>query len=99
MTESSPKIYEVDKNTVDLFRRALGEQLGAERRIREITQVDIAKAIGVTQRTISQIERGENPVLNHFVGYAEAMGVRFHLLAARAQLVVDSVLSGETPPL
>lgn len=96
---SEQKVKEVDKATVEILKKAIGQQLAAERNLRSLSQEDIAGGLGVTQRTVSMIERGENPVINHFLGYALILGVDFHLIIARAYLMADALLKGESSPV
>ena len=56
---------------VDLRKKKAKETPGAFR------QVDVAKAMGVGQPSVSELERGEtNPKLNTILRYAEAIGVQ-----------------------
>lgn len=96
---SEQKAKAVDKAAVEILRKAIGQQFAAERNLRSWSQEEVAHGLGVTQRTVSMIERGENPVINHFLGYALILGVDFHLIVARAYLMADALLKGETSPV
>lgn len=61
---------------IDPAERALYEALGravvAERKSRKLSQADLGAAIGMSQRSISWIEVGSQPVYLHVVGDIEA---------------------------
>jgi transcriptional regulator with XRE-family HTH domain len=64
------------------------EQLHAEyltiqdiRKARSLTQVQLAKALGINQANISQIEKRSDLLLSTLRSYIEAMGGELHLVA------------------
>jgi|GEM_PF-6436891 len=60
-------------------RRAIG--LGTARRARHRTQTDVAKRLGVTQPTISELEHGD-PQLSRIAAYLRALDARKITLVA-----------------
>jgi len=51
------------------------------RRARKLTQVRLAKTLGVTQDSISRLEKRSDLLLSTLRGYVEAMGGRLSLVA------------------
>jgi transcriptional regulator with XRE-family HTH domain len=72
------------------WRLAMGQLLMLERRRLNLTQVDVSLRIGVTQRSVSEIERGLSPTVDHVINYCEAIGLGFPLLVAQAAMLVES---------
>lgn len=68
----------------------LGKRLRDARNARELTQKDLARKSGVSQATISDIERGRNESSKELPALAKALGVS-----------VDSLITGrgDTPAL
>jgi transcriptional regulator with XRE-family HTH domain len=88
-----------DEQRLELWRKALGGQLAVERDIRGFTQEEMAVVMGVTQKSISKIENGTTPNIDKFIAHSVLLGVPFHLIAARAHLIVDADERGESSPL
>lgn len=64
-----------------MIGEALGRQLRDERERRKLTQEQVARSLGVTQSTISALERGErDPYLSTVTRYAWLLGFRVGLL-------------------
>ena len=71
-----------------VIRPGLNEQIREVRQTARLTQIELANAIGVTQRFISGLERGEKtPNIHHLIAIAEATG---HAFAIDAETVVFS---------
>jgi transcriptional regulator with XRE-family HTH domain len=85
--------------TITMWKNALGHQLALERKDRGLNQQAIAEQLGISQRTVSEIERGLNPVIDHMLKYAELVGLDFAVLAARARVVVLAQQINEPSPL
>ena len=51
------------------------------RRAREMTQVHVAKELGINQETVSRIERRTDLLLSTLSSYVEAVGGRLRLIA------------------
>jgi len=63
----------------------LQERMRALRKERKETQVQVAKAIGVTDRQYQRFEAGENlPGFENFCALAEHFGVTLDYLAGRS---------------
>lgn len=88
-----------DSSRLERWRKALGGQLAVERDIRGFTQEEMAVVMGVTQKSISKIENGTTPNIDKFIAHSVLLGVPFHLLSARAHLIVDADERGESSPL
>lgn len=58
--------------------REIAARLRLERRIRELTQVEVADIVGVDRDDISGYETGKkNPRFDTFVAWAQALGFEF----------------------
>lgn len=79
-----------EKDYVMKWKIALGQQLALERKDQKLNQTQVAESLGLSQRTVSQVERGESPTIDHFLRYCELIDVDFAVLAARARVVVRS---------
>jgi DNA-binding XRE family transcriptional regulator len=68
---------------VDAIRHAMEDALAlAEiRNLRELTQEDIANAIGVSQANVSRVERENDLYLSTLQRYVEALGGRLEVAA------------------
>lgn len=70
---------------VDAHREHLAEDLGmplAElRRFHDLTQVEVARRMAVTQPTVSELERGGSPAVPTVRRYVEALGGHLELAA------------------
>ena len=84
---------------LDLWRKAIGGQLSVERDMRGLTQEDLGLALGVSQKTISKVEQGTTPNIDRYLGISIALGVPFHLIMARAALVMESHATGSASPM
>lgn len=87
------------EETTKMWKEALGTQLAIERKVKGLNQQSIAEQLGISQRTVSEIERGLNPVIDHMLRYAELVGLDFAVLAARARVVVQARQIDEPSPL
>jgi transcriptional regulator with XRE-family HTH domain len=85
--------------TIKMWKEALGTQLAIERKGKGLNQQAIAEKLGISQRTVSEIERGLNPVIDHMLRYAELVDLDFAVLAARARVVVQARQIDEPSPL
>ena len=72
---------EVEAGTRLLLAEARGYQLAETRRSHELTQRDIAEAMGVSVARVSQIEHGEVASFDVVARYVEALGGRLELVA------------------
>lgn len=61
--------------TADDARKAWGRALATARREAGRTQLDVAVAAGLDQRTVSRVERGGPHGLDTFLAIAHALGV------------------------
>lgn len=78
----------ISPDEIDMWKVALGQQLAMERKDKGLNQQSVAEALGISQRTVSEIERGLNPVIDHMLKYADLVGLDFAILAARARVSV-----------
>lgn len=72
---------EAERRRKTLMARQSGRRLAAERKRRDLTQVQLAKTMGVTPGRVSQIENGEVATLDALVRYVEALGGHLDLIA------------------
>lgn len=72
------------------YKVAIGEQLALERKAAGLNQTHIAEQLGVSRRTVSDIERGLNPNMDNFTNYCLLLGVDFALIVARARLAIKA---------
>ncbi|CFQ60022.1 transcriptional regulator [Yersinia frederiksenii] len=71
--EETAKAY-----AIVMQRKALLNNLIEVRKSKQLTQVDIAKRIGVSRQAISKFEKGESsPTIDTLIGYATAMDIDF----------------------
>ena len=82
--------YSVSGMNVDA-NRTCGKCLSQIRREQGITQVELAKKLGVPQSFISKVETGERSlrVYEQFA-YAEALGITVGVLVQRLEAVLSS---------
>lgn len=66
------------------------EALGELRRVRQVTQVELSRAMQRPQSTVSRIEREGDMLLSTLAAYVEALG---------GHLEITAVLDGERIPL
>lgn len=78
----------ISPDEIDMWKVALGQQLAMERKDKGLNQQSVAESLGISQRTVSEIERGLNPVIDHMLKYADLVGLDFAVLAARARVSV-----------
>jgi transcriptional regulator with XRE-family HTH domain len=78
----------ISPDEIDMWKVALGQQLAMERKDKGMNQQSVAELLGISQRTVSEIERGLNPVIDHMLKYADLVGLDFAVLAARARVSV-----------
>lgn len=84
---------------LEAWRKAMGGQLAVERDMRGFTQEELARELGVSQKTVSKTEQGATPNIDRYLAQALALGVPFHLIIARAALVMEAAASGASSPL
>lgn len=93
-----------EKRQRKIAKRA--EQLRAEylaiqdiRKARSLTQAQLAKALGINQANVSQIEKRSDLLLSTLRSYIEAMGGELHLIAEfpdRPSVFVTSLFDSDT---
>ena len=83
--------YSVNGMNVDA-NRTCGKRLSQIRREQGITQVELAKKLGVPQSFISKVETGERSlrVYEQFA-YAEALGITIETFVHKLGAVLNSV--------
>jgi DNA-binding XRE family transcriptional regulator len=70
------------------------------RRARKLTQVRMAKKLGITQDSVSRLEKRSDLLLSTLRKTVEAMGGRLSLIAEfpdREPVVLSGIAEGETP--
>lgn len=75
--------------SISTYRRQLGEQLRARRRLLGLNQTEVADLAGTTQRSVSQTERGSAAGLDLYGAIAEVLGLEL-VAIARDQLPDDA---------
>ncbi|WAL96836.1 helix-turn-helix domain-containing protein [Streptomyces sp. Je 1-369] len=82
MRENAPDVSDAEwerrKQTARTATEAhvLGHHLREIREEQNLTQADVAKAVGISQARVSQVERGEIHNLETMRSYAAALGAR-----------------------
>lgn len=76
----------------------LGARLLKARQHANLTQKQLEKASGVSQKTISKIERGDQAVSSQIVPLALACGVRAEWLASKSGEMLHGALGVQAPP-
>lgn len=74
--------------------------LSAFRKRRSLTQLDVARRLGVAQSTVSRMEKGDNMFVSSLVRYLDAMGAERTRLVATidgAEVELDLSGSGDNP--
>jgi DNA-binding Xre family transcriptional regulator len=68
---------------IDAVKRAMAdaESLASLRVDRQLTQVELAKRLGVSQGNVSELERRDDVYLSTLRGYVEALGGRLEVAA------------------
>lgn len=74
----------------------LGERLKELRNLRRISQVDLAKRLGIGQTALSHAETRSDMKLSTLAGYVEALGGRLDLNAYFDDLGLQNLLSDRT---
>jgi DNA-binding XRE family transcriptional regulator len=70
------------------------------RKAKELTQVQLAEALGIRQATVAQLEKRSDLLLSTLRSYVEAMGGRLKLLVefpGRPPVVLDGLGDTEEP--
>ena len=83
--DNPPKIY----NDPEGYMKTLGTLLSRERKLKGLSQTDVGKEIGLSQRTMSDLEKGENPTFVHYVNYCNVVGADFAVMVARARTMLE----------
>lgn len=79
---------------------AFGRRLRAFRKLKQMTQVDLARAIGVSVATIGSIERGTRQPTADLVGaIASALSIDAEELYGPAARADDAIAEGSGDPL
>jgi DNA-binding XRE family transcriptional regulator len=76
---SSARRKKVEARAAQLIAEEMTRQ--ELRRARKLTQVRIAKALGITQDSVSRLEKRSDLLLSTLRGYVEAMGGTLSLIA------------------
>lgn len=84
---------------VMVWKQAVGSQLALLRKQKELTQSDVASALSVNQRTVSDLERGRSTVFDHVLSYCDLLDVNPAVLMARANLTVRADGVDEPQPI
>ncbi len=80
---------------IKMWKEALGQQMRLERKSKGMTQKEVAPLVGLSQKTVSQIEKGENPTIDNYIKYCETLGSDFAVIAARARVVIRARTIGD----
>lgn len=80
----------VDAEKREVLREQLDMRLAELRKIREITQVELAEALSTTQSGVSRIERQDDVHLSTLLRYVHALG---------GELEITAVFDGERIPI
>jgi len=94
-----------DRAAADVRKEIVAHErtLAALRRARELTQVQLAKTLGVNQAQVSRLERQNDLFLSTLASYVEAMGGELELVASfddtgeRVRVVLDDVTRDVEP--
>lgn len=82
-----------DKTTgqeIAVWKAAIGQQLALERKAKGYNQTKAGGEMGWSQKTVSEIENGENSVLDNYIHYSMWADLDFAVLVARARAVIRS---------
>lgn len=71
------------------YQKAMGTILKELRREQGMVQEDIGDMIGLSQRSMSDLEAGKNAVMKHYINYADCVNLDFSVLVARARLWME----------
>ena len=80
----------VDADKHEVLREQLDLRLAELRKIREITQAELAEALATTQSGVSRIERQDDVHLSTLLRYVRALG---------GELEITAVFDGERVPI
>lgn len=73
------------------FYRQIGEAIRQERKVRGLSQDDLAKLVGLTRTSLTNIESGrQHPPLHTFCEIVEQLGVDFTKLLPRSVSVLTA---------
>ena len=76
-------------NHTDRWKVTLGGEIASIRRDRSMTQSELGeRAGGLSQKTVSDVERGLNSVIDNYIMLCTALDVDFALVTARARLMM-----------
>ncbi|MEL7524228.1 MAG: XRE family transcriptional regulator [Pseudomonadota bacterium] len=103
---------DVFEKTMSKEERAAAKQRGAEltheyktlqdmRKAQDLTQVDIAKKLGISQDNVSRLEKRSDVLLSTLRGYVEAMGGKLTLVVefpGRGPVLLDSLIREDKVP-
>ncbi len=71
----------LERHRAETLAEIVAYNLAELRRIRDVTQTELADALGVRQSSVSGIEHGDDPHLSTLRGYVEALGGRIEVMA------------------
>lgn len=71
------------------WKKAIGQELAVERKANDLGQEDMAKRLGVSRRTLSDVEQGKNGAIDNYINYAILLDVDFSFIALRAKMEVE----------
>ena len=78
---------------IDRWKVTLGGEIASIRRDRNMTQSELGeRAGGLSQKTVSDIERGLNSVIDNYIMLCTALDMDFALVTARARLMMKARL-------
>ncbi|HMS24898.1 MAG TPA: XRE family transcriptional regulator [Acidimicrobiia bacterium] len=80
----------IERHRRESLAELVAYQLAELRKLRELTQHEVAQALGVTQPNVSFVENGTDVMLSTLRNYIEALG---------GILEVNAVFDGERIPL
>ncbi len=80
----------VERHRKESLAEIVSYQLGEIRKLRELTQSEVAQALGVTQPNVSFVENGSDVLLSTLRDYIEALG---------GTLEISAQFDGERIPL
>lgn len=96
LTEMTDSNKDEPINDVDAYIKSMGDLLTKERKKLGLSQEDIGDHIvktngqvGLSQRTMSNIETGKNHMLPYYIQYANLVGIDFAVLVAKARLLTQ----------
>lgn len=72
---------QIEEARQDAVRQQLEYTLGELRKVRHVTQAELARVLGMTQPSVSQIEQRDDVRLSTIKDYIEGLGGRLELVA------------------